>query len=43
MTGYVDKSTLCFLGGFPGDSLTELFGLYSEEIDTLYPKDKKRC
>lgn len=40
MTGYVDKSTLCFLGGFPGDSLTELFGLYSEEIDTLYPKDK---
>jgi len=40
MTGYVDKSTLCYLGGFPGDGLTELFGLYSEEIDTLYPQDK---
>lgn len=40
MTGYVDKSTLCYLGGFPGDGLTQLFGLYSEEIDTLYPKDR---
>lgn len=40
MTGYVDETTLCFLGGFPGNGLTELFGLYSEEIDTLYPKDK---
>lgn len=39
-TGYVDKTTLCYLGGFPGDGLVELFGLYSEEIDTLYPKDK---
>lgn len=39
MTGYVDKTTLCFLGGFPGDGLTKLFGLYTEEIDTLYPKE----
>lgn len=39
MTGYVNDTTLCFLGGFPGDGLRELFGLYSEEIDTLYPKD----
>lgn len=39
-TGYVDKNTLCYLGGFPGDGLVELFGMYSEEIDTLYPKDK---
>ena len=39
-TGYVNDTTLCYLGGFPGDGLTELFGLYSEEIDTLYPKDK---
>ncbi len=38
-TGYVNENTLCHLGGFPGDGLTELFGLYSEEIDTLYPKD----
>lgn len=39
-TGYVDKNTLCYLGGFPGDGLTELFGVISEEIDTLYPTDK---
>lgn len=39
-TGYVNENTLCYLGGFPGDGLTELFGLYTEEIDTLYPKDK---
>lgn len=37
LTGYVNVNTLCYEGGFPGDGLTELFGLYSEEIDTLYP------
>ncbi len=40
ITGYVNENTLCYLGGFPGDGLTELFGLYTEEIDTLYPKEK---
>ncbi len=40
ITGYVDENTLCHLGGFPGDGLTQLFGLYTEEIDTLYPKDR---
>lgn len=39
-TGYVNETTLCYLGGFPGNGLMDLFGLYSEEIDTLYPKDK---
>ncbi len=39
ISGYVDESTLCYLGGFPGDGLTELFGLYVEETDTLYPQD----
>ena len=39
-TGYVDKDTLCYLGGFPGDGLAELFGVISEEIDTLYPSDR---
>lgn len=39
LTGYVNENTLCWLGGFPGDGLTELFGLYSEEIDALYPTD----
>ena len=39
LTGYVDDNTLCFLGGFPGNGLSELFGLISEEIDTLYDCD----
>lgn len=39
-TGYVDDNQLCYLGGFPGDGLKELFGVTSEEIDTLYPCDR---
>ena len=42
LTGYVDKNTLCYLGGFPGDGCKELFGIISEEIDTLYPLDHNR-
>lgn len=42
LTGYVDENQLCFLGGFPGDGLSELFGVVSEEIDTLYPGDRNR-
>ena len=40
MTGYVDEDDLCFLGGFPGGRLKKLFGIWNEEIDTLYPEDK---
>ena len=40
LTGYVDDNQLCFLGGFPGDGLRELFGVISEEIDTLYQADR---
>lgn len=40
LTGYVDENTLCYLGGFPGDGLSQVFGVISEEIDTLYPSDK---
>lgn len=40
LMGYVDSDTLCHLGGFPGDGLMEVFGLYSEEIDTLYAADR---
>ncbi|WP_243143476.1 beta-galactosidase [Pseudobutyrivibrio xylanivorans] len=39
-TGYVNKDLLANLGGFPGDGLDKVFGLRSEEIDTLYPEDK---
>lgn len=41
-TGYVDENQLCYLGGFPGDGLKDLFGVISEEIDTLYPTDTNR-
>lgn len=40
LTGYVNENTLCWLGGFPGDGLREVFGLYTEEIDSLYPKER---
>lgn len=42
LTGYVDENTLCYLGGTPGADLKSLFGLYVEEIDTLYPSDKNQ-
>ena len=40
VTGYVDENQLCYLGGFPGDGLQDLFGIISEEVDTLYPSDR---
>lgn len=39
-TGYVNKDLLANLGGFPGDGLDKVFGLRSEEIDTLYAEDQ---
>lgn len=39
-TGYVNKNLLANLGGFPGQGLDKVFGLKSEEIDTLYPEDE---
>ena len=38
LTGWVDESDLCFLGGFPGP-LRETLGIWAEEIDALYPTD----
>lgn len=38
-SGIVNDTDLCWLGGFPGDGLTELTGICSEEIDTLRPED----
>ena len=38
-TGWVDENDLCFLGGFPGGSLKDVFGLWMEEIDTLLPNE----
>ncbi|MBO7519527.1 MAG: beta-galactosidase [Clostridia bacterium] len=42
MTGYVNENDLCYLGGFPAEELKDLFGIWNEEIDTLYPQDENR-
>ena len=39
-TGYADTTDLCYLGGFPGGKLKDIFGLVADEIDSLYPTDK---
>ena len=39
ITGYVNETDLCYLGGFPGGKLKEVFGLTVDEIDSLYDTD----
>lgn len=38
-TGYVNETDLCYLGGFPGGKLKDVFGLTADEIDSLYPNE----
>lgn len=40
MLGSVNENDLCYLGGFPGGKLKEIFGVWAEEIDTLYPSER---
>ena len=40
MLATVNEIDLCYLGGLPGGDLREVFGIWNEEIDTLYPDDK---
>jgi len=40
MTGMVNENDLCYLGGFPCGQLKEVFGIWNEEIDTLYPDEE---
>ena len=37
MLGMVNENDLCYLGGFPAKNLKDVFGIWNEEIDTLYP------
>ena len=39
MTGMVDENDLCYLGGFPCGKLKDVFGIWNEEIDSLYPDE----
>ena len=40
MLGTVNETDLCWLGGFPGGELKNVFGIVAEEIDTLYPAER---
>jgi beta-galactosidase len=35
-TGICDATNRCFMNGWPGDGLRELFGIWNEETDVLY-------
>ncbi|MCQ2462032.1 MAG: beta-galactosidase [Clostridia bacterium] len=35
LTGIADEDDLCFLGGFPGNGLGKVFGVWAEETDAL--------
>lgn len=39
-TGNVDESDRCFLGGFPGNGLMDVAGIWMEEVDPLYDTDR---
>ncbi len=40
ITGYADGDDLVHLGGLPAGKLKDVFGIWNEEIDTLYPTDR---
>ena len=41
--GNVDENDLCHLGGVPGCGMMEVFGIRTEEIDTLYPGEVRHA
>jgi beta-galactosidase len=41
-SGIVDQTDLCFLGGWPGDGLREVFGIWDEEIDTVTAAERNQ-
>ena len=40
VSGWVNDTDLCFLGGFPGEELRQVLGIWEEETDSLYPGDR---
>lgn len=40
--GMVNETDLCYLGGFPANGLKDVFGIWNEELDTLYPGERVR-
>ena len=39
-SGIVNENDLCYLGGWPGAGLREVFGVWDEELDVLQPFDE---
>lgn len=39
LLGMVNETDLCHLGGFPAGILKDVFGIWNEELDTLYPDE----
>ncbi|MFA7235415.1 MAG: beta-galactosidase [Phycisphaeraceae bacterium] len=39
-SGIVDENDLCHLGGWPGEGLGEVLGIWDEETDTLHPAQR---
>ncbi len=42
LSGIVNESNLCFLGGWPGDGLRQLSGIWSEEFDSIRDSDQQQ-
>ncbi len=42
-SGIVDSTNRCFLGGWPGDGLRGVFGVWLEEFDGLHKGQTKQC
>ncbi len=40
LLGYVGDTLLAHLGGFPGANLREVFQIWNEEIDSIYPSER---
>lgn len=40
LLGMVNETTLSYLGGFPANELKDVFGIWNEEIDALYPQER---
>lgn len=38
----IDENDGCFLGGFPGDGLRKVMGVWNEEIDSLYESESRK-
>ena len=43
MLATVNETDLCYLGGIPGAGLRQVFGVRAQEIDTLYPDQRRHA